>query len=180
VTTDITANVAMDNPVLGGCSLPVISKFPSLCKSEGIEPTTVMSLKPNEMTTEHITNIVSPDSNFQHLCSRRSRLRTDTWLDSHNPGTILWSLPLNSIFSDTVDSRSFHTLPLCLGILNLFEFWHCDFVFEIMVVRTGFHSGRLKLVVGYGSPDLGTDDNPYFQTVLDFNEESDTHKVSTL
>ena len=60
-----------------------------------------------------------------------------------------------------------------LGILNQFFFWRADLEFRVQVVKTPYHSGRLKVVIAYGAPSIETGhDNVYLNEVLDFKGEN--------
>ena len=41
-----------------------------------------------------------------------------------------------------------------LAVMNQFVFWKADLEFRLQLVKTPYHSGRLKAVIAYGAPTI--------------------------
>lgn len=163
----------MDNPPITGCSLPIAPIFPSMSKNKGLEPTVSMQHDPTMMNREaHLLTDPSV-TDINSILGRKYLWRWDTWAASAVAGTTIYDVPLNNLLLDDSAYVYDGNVSLALSILNRFARWRADFVFEIYVNRTAFHSGRLLATTAYGAPAISSGtENIYYNEVLDFNGDN--------
>lgn len=173
MTNDVKADItAMDNPPLAGGSIPVHSIYPSISKTVGVEPTTSMQLHPAAVDRQHRQAIDPGECSIEYLCKKKGLIARFDWSTSDLPDTEKAQINLNSFLTGEGNFMTdSHVVPIF--VLNQFIFWRADIVFEVMVVRTKFHSGRLRATMAYGAPSLDPQQQPnYYNHVLDFNGDN--------
>ncbi|DAZ87510.1 TPA_asm: polyprotein [Apostichopus japonicus associated picornavirus 5] len=173
MTNDLKADVtAMDNPPLAGGSIPVHNMYPSISKTVGVEPTTSMQLHPAAVDRQHREAIDPGECSIEYLCKKKGLIARFNWRFDDLPDTEKLQINLNSFLTgEGTFSTDSEVVPIF--VLNQFMFWRADIVFEIMVVRTKFHSGRLRATMAYGAPSLDPAQQPnYYNHVLDFNGDN--------
>ncbi len=163
------AQISMDNPPLNSGAVPQMPQYSGLAKTQGVEPTVAMQLHPCAMNREHREIMFDPrEMSIEYLCNKPSLLCVFNWSTSQVADTQLTTVSLNSDFP--VSTGHGPTLLSC--ILGQAMFWRADLVFDVKVVRTRFHSGRLRATIGYGVPKLAaSDQSNYYNHVLDFNDD---------
>lgn len=179
VDNKLTAEIPMDNPPLGGGALPMMQQFPSMSRSNGLEPTIAMQFHQEMMHREPDTILDNNESSIESLCGRRSFWRNFKWHASDAEGAVLLTVPLNSVCFNPVNADVGGTvMPVCLAVLNQFNRWRADFVFDICAVRTDFHSGRLTATTAYGAPGIMPgEENIFLNTVLEYDGENSWQSV---
>nr|ULF99706.1 MAG: putative polyprotein [Picornavirales sp.] len=170
--------IPMDNtPVYNG-SIPVANQFPGVSSTVGPKPVVKPTLNPAAFYRK-TEKIFEPDeTKVASLCAREGILRTFQWQTSQAPGTSLLQIPLNSICSDVPSAAGTSvSIPVCLGVLNMFMYWHADLVFKLYVFKTPFHSGRIRVSLSLdNSSDATTGEallakqNMLFSEILDFSD----------
>ncbi len=162
----------LDNPPLSGGSVPLHGAFSSMSKSNGVEPTVSMQFHQAMLNREQLATLDNDETKVEHLLNRRCFLRGFSWTSSDAIGVQKAVIEMNSLLLPYASTLG-QNIPINVAILNQFQFWRADIVFEIYAVRTAFHSGRLLATVAYGAPSVGASDlNVYLNQVLEFNGEN--------
>ncbi|APG78518.1 hypothetical protein [Wenzhou picorna-like virus 25] len=170
--------VPMDNPPLVGGGVPVVQQFGSMSKANGPEVTTGLYLHPQEMSRQPIAARFSEETRLDYLSSLPGRIAIVPWTDQDADGALLWSLPLRSFLLPSPSSTGTGTIvPPCVAFMNRFQFLHFDTVFRFHVVRNKFQSGRLKVMVTYGTSVQPKEETPLYGEVLDFSGENSVVEV---
>jgi hypothetical protein len=168
--------VPMDNPPIGGCTIPVHMAFPSMSKVVGLEPTTGLQSDARLMNREP-HQFEDGAMMIEHIMAREFYLDTINWTTDQATNTPLRVILLNSILRNADLFTAFRCSPQ-IYLLNQFKFWRADIVFTFRLARTGFHSGRLYFTVAYGAPSFdAADRNVFVNHILDFNDENDIATV---
>jgi hypothetical protein len=170
----VSASLPLDNPPLSGCSVPIHRAFPSMSKVVGLEPTVPLQAHHEMLHREQLSFRDPLESTIAQICGKRGYLLTANWTTSDAVGTAKFTFPLNSLLTTVGPTfTTGTTLPCNLSLLNQFQRWRADFVFEFMCARTQFHSGRLLFTTAYGAPSISSgDENVFLNTVMEFNGDN--------
>jgi hypothetical protein len=182
--TDATVDATvtpMDNPPLGGGSIPTHLAFSSMSKSNGVEPTVGMQFHQAMMHREHGAIMDPQETTIEFLMGQRCMLNFQTnytWTTSQVEGEVIMTIPLNSIMAEPTPAQEIQAtfIPYNLALLNYFKFFRCDFEISLLCVRTKYHSGRLCATVAYGAPPdqvNAENKNLFLNQILEFNDEND-------
>ncbi|APG77925.1 hypothetical protein [Beihai picorna-like virus 68] len=168
--------VPLDNPPMAGGGVPIVPQFCSMAKSVG--PSTTVSLQLDQKALDRCNHFDS--SNIESIVSKPCLWYARTWSTANTIGT--------SIVVDEMGTFKFYNSPTggagsrilpSSAIINMCTFWRADLVFEIVAVKTPYHSGRLTFVSAFGAPSLKyTEANVYKNEVLDFGMNSDGEDIS--
>jgi len=159
-------HLPLDNPPMSGGSVPLHGAFSSMSKSNGVEPTVSMQFHQAMLNTEQLSVTDPDETKIEHLLNKRGYIGNFSWASSDATGTQKITIPMNSLLLDQTTATG-ATIPINVALLNQFQFWRANLVFEIYAVRTMFHSGRLLATVGYGAPSVAASDyNVYINQVL--------------
>jgi hypothetical protein len=168
--------VPMDNPAVVSGGIPVMQNFSGMSKSIGVEVTNSFDLHPARLSRQHNELFDTTEMQISHLCALKNRVPQGgfIWDMANAPETELIRLPLNSFLDDFSVPRPVGTPAM---VLNSFMFWRADIEFELMVFRTNYQSGRLRVTVAYGAPELQeSDHNVYYNQILDYKKDIYTQK----
>ncbi|APG77926.1 hypothetical protein [Beihai picorna-like virus 69] len=168
--------VPLDNPPLAGGGVPVQPQFCSMSKSVG--PNTTISMQLDQKALDRCNDFNS--SNIESIVSKPCLWFQRNWSTSNAIGTniILDEMGTFKFFDTTSPTANAVVLPNS-AIINMCTFWRADLVFEVVVVKTPYHSGRLTFVSAYGAPSLQySEANVYKNEVLDFGMNSDGEDIS--
>lgn len=165
--------VPYDNPPVSGCAIPTAFQYSSLSKANGLEPTVTLGMHQKQLCREPDTFRDLEETTIDGIFGTRGYLTSFTWATTDAEGTALKSIPLNSLLITPTADNIGVTMPPNLALLNQYLRWRGDFVFEIYVVRTMFHSGRLLATTAYGAPSvLSTEYNVFNNQVLEYNGDN--------
>jgi hypothetical protein len=171
-------SVPMDNPPVAGGAIPVVGQFSSMSKSNGVEITTALQLHQQEMSYQAVHFHDPLDTSISEMCGKLGYLTKFSWSTTDLAVANKLVLKLDSTFDYLGQTsggalpywNSINQLPVNVAVLNQFNFWRGDIVFDVCVVKTPFHSGRLLASVCYGNDTINTAElNVYMNHVLDFN-----------
>lgn len=103
----------------------------------------------NELTVNNTclgTNDAEPlvVSNF---VGHPSYLTTFTWASTSGPGTLLWNSyvsPYMASYTAGTGETAVNGTPMYL-CANMFEYWRGDIIFDLKVICSNFHRGRLRV-----------------------------------
>jgi hypothetical protein len=172
------ATLPMDNPPMSGGHVPIAPQFSSLSKSIGVEPTVSLQFDQAMLFREPAEQCDVEHMGIESICARRNYAGRFPWADADAVGKVLAQFPLNSILSNSPTIGPSFTLGPGVLLLNQFQFWRADFVFDIFVPKTMFHSGKLVFTVAYGAPSIATTEvNRFLNYELDFSGENMWHQV---
>jgi hypothetical protein len=181
-TNDVSVpTLPLDNPPISGGSAPYHGKFASLAKSVGLNPTNSLQLHPEMLCRQPHSLTFNEATLVSDILARRSLLTSFYILASDVVGTEELNLPLNSCLT-TINAAALGNNDLVAGtlaVLNQFQRWRADIVFDLFVVKTVFHTLRLQAVCGYGySGSLSTLDwNAFPSELLEFTGETQWRSV---
>lgn len=171
-------SVPMDNPPVAGGAIPIVGQFSSMSKTNGVEITTALQLHQKEMSYQPVHFHDPLDTSISEMCGKQGYLTKFSWSTTDLAVANKLTLKLDSTFDYLGSSsggalpywNSINQLPVNVAVLNQFNFWRGDIVFDVCVVKTPFHSGRLMASVCYGNDTINTTElNVYMNHVLDFN-----------
>nr|APG77920.1 hypothetical protein [Hubei picorna-like virus 12] len=169
VSGSLGLEMPLDNPPLASGSVPMMPAFSGMARSMGLEPTVPLSLNPVEADRYHKGLFEPVEQTMTFLLSRPFLHKSVEWNLSSSAGDILWSIDFDSCLSYPFDGRTQIGVPL--AVLNMFHYWRADLHVKIHVIKTAYHTGRLRLTAAYDlkKPDLETS-TCYFNKVFDFTE----------
>lgn len=122
------------------------------------------------------------DMVIQNIIKKKSAIVMDGWSTADAVGTVIFNARVSPMLFAKVDIvdggavtrayRVYHTPLSYVGML--FTHWRGDIIFEIEVICTKFHKGRLKVawdpIGSVGTAAL--DENKVFTTILDIGENN--------
>lgn len=176
--TDIaaTASLPMDNPVVASGSVPTAPAFSGMSKVVGMEPTVGMQLNPSAMYVQGKEHFGADETDLRHLCALPGVVVAKEWKTTQKTGTVVADFLVNSIMDK--DNKS-GFVPFNVSLLNLATFWRADFVFDVRVIKTPFHAGRLRMVMAYGSNTVvWAHANRYPNVIMDFSGDVCEHSFT--
>nr|QRD99376.1 MAG: polyprotein [Posavirus sp.] len=129
---------------------PAVTKYPTLCNNVTRVPCYDMQLLPGTVQSKGRLALATNDTNIQRLLNyeHTSVINWDTTMAVE---TSLMSIPCNSFLSNGIVDGDNCSVPLF--VINQFKYWSSDIEFKFKFVKTSFHTGRLRLIVGYGCKD---------------------------
>eukprot|EP01084_Bolivina_argentea_P092122 165772_1 len=181
VSTDVTADMAipMDAPPMVGGGIPTYGQYSSMAKANGLRPTVGMSLHPKQMFRTLPDTFSMGPTSLSGLMSLTERARVLTWTTAHTVGTSLgeWGIRLGMPQSSSGGQHPTSTIHQTIG--GMFQFWRSSYAMTFLAAKTQFHTGKLKVVIGYGVPPGITWDQAsnYEGHVLDFDQTSSMREV---
>jgi hypothetical protein len=171
-------DLPMDNPPLSSGAVPMVPAFSGMSKAIGLEPTTSFALHPSEMTRTHHDCFDPKETKVEYVLGLPGYLTSFNWSVNDGPNTILEGRDLNSTVGIGKEVSASLPCPPNVAFLNFFSFWRADIEIELVAVKTSFHSGRLRVSIGFGAPDVVTADlHVFYNQVLDFGPDVDRHTV---
>jgi hypothetical protein len=150
-TADLAADVSampLDNPPLCSGSVPFHQTFSGMSASHGVRPTNDMQLFPSALSREPMQIFNPAEAKISTLLGKKCLLTSFEVSSSDDIGKLLYSVQLNTRMG-LIDGFG---IPFNIAFLNQFMFWRSHMRFEVVAVRTRFHSTRLNAVVTYGAP----------------------------
>ncbi|APQ44512.1 polyprotein [Rasavirus sp.] len=171
----------LDNTPVASGAIPAIFQYPGMSKAVGPEPLVSLQLNPAAIYRQSRVLFDPDETKVDWLCSKWCLTDTISWSKSNTQNSQLKSWNLNSTLGKVginIANSIVQDFPMNLGVLNQFLFWHCDFEFEFRVVKTPYHSGRLRFLVGYGETNgvLGSA-TPYVNQVINFDSTNGVSRV---
>lgn len=195
--TTIGANaIAQVASLFGFTNVPNISDVAGYVPSPAIHLATSQISTPIQKLTLDPKQEISLDPTLHGLSSedelcikkiveRESTLTMAGWNTADAIGTVIFNadvspmlfvrVPINDSGGTLKSNRVYHTPLSYLGML--FQLWRGDIIFDIDVVCTKFHKGRLKIAwdpLGSGG-SVALPENQVYTTILDIGE---SNKVS--
>jgi len=156
-----------------------------LASSEIGTPVQKLTLDPKqELSIDPTMHGISSDDQMaiDYITKKKSTLVMDGWSTSDGVGTVLFNARVSPQLFGRVDivdggavkraDRVYHSPMSYIGMM--FTHWRGDIVFEIEVICTKFHKGRLKIAwdpIGSGGA-VALDENTVFTTILDIGENN--------
>jgi hypothetical protein len=142
-----------------------------------LDPKQELSIDPTMHGIPNVDEMV-----IENIIKKKSALIMDGWSTSDAVGTVLFNARVSPMLFQRVAIvdgnaverayRVYHTPMSYLGMM--FTHWRGDIVFEIEVICTKFHKGRLKIswdpIGETGTAAL--DENTVFTTILDIGENN--------
>ncbi|APQ44491.1 polyprotein [Basavirus sp.] len=174
--------IPLDNPPLASGTVPMFQLLPSNSKNATLDPVMAMQHHPTMMHREPIAISDHSETSIQTLCGKQNIRSIHQWSVTQDPGTQLVQFPLNSLLMDRNEIYNSNSglgpeLGVSLATLNMFKFFRCDFEFTFEVIKTPFHSGRLSVSMGYGTPELEPPErNVYYNKILNYSKENSVEK----
>ncbi len=172
-------NVPNISNVDGYCPMPQ----PHLSTSEISTPIQKLSLDPKqELSIDPSLHGLDPidEMNISHIVSQKSALALASWATTDAVGTVVFNAnPSPMLFQiatllntvpATAGYRVYHTPMSYLGMM--FEHWRGDIIFQLDVICTKFHKGRLKISwdpMGSGGATAPAE-NTVYTAILDIGE----------
>jgi len=108
---------------------------------------------------------------IQYVASRESYLNQFDWTVGKTPETLLWQCVVDPSLHRVINSERHFPAP-AFAVMP-FKYWRGSMRFRFMVVCSGYHKGRLKIVY---DPEGGIGDAEYntaYTTLVDISEETD-------
>ncbi|APG78467.1 hypothetical protein [Hubei picorna-like virus 12] len=169
VSGSLGLEMPLDNPPLASGSVPMMPAFSGMARSMGLEPTVPLSLNPVEADRYH-KGLFSPvEQTMSFLLSSPFLHKSVEWGLSDSAGSVLWRIDFDSCLSYPFDGNTQIGVPL--AVMNMFHYWRADLHIRVHVIKTAYHTGRLRLTAAYDlkQPDLATS-TCYFNKVFDFTD----------
>ncbi|APQ44535.1 polyprotein, partial [Posavirus sp.] len=154
-----------------------VARYPSLSNAVTSVPTYSMQLDPSKIQGKGRAVLASSDTNIQSLLSR-SHLMQFNWSNTDATLTSKLSFPCNSLLNDGVPSDANCSVPIF--VLNQFKYWSSDIQLKFHFVKTPFHTGRLRVVCGYGcysASEAQEMRTTSFTTVINISDEDESKTV---
>lgn len=160
---------------------------PHLATSQISVPFQPLNLQPKAQISidPKLHGLPSDDAlNIQKICSKRCYFASTSWAVSDTPGTVLWNSVVNPANSLSVAQESGspattkgfaiqHTpMSFCS---QFFTDWRGDLIFTIKLIKSKFHSGRLRLTwdpMGTGGT-TAPPENSVYNTIIDLSEKDE-------
>lgn len=139
-------DIPLDNPPLCSGSVPQHQTFSGMSASHGVRPTNDLQLFPAALSREHMQIFNPVETKIENLLSKKCLLTRFSVNTSTVSDTKLLTIQLNSRMSLAEGTN----IPINVAILNQFMFWRGSIAFELVAVKTKFHSMRLSALIGYG------------------------------
>lgn len=119
-----------------------------------------------------VTGLSSEDQmTIKYVASRESYLTNFPWNVGTAPETLLFQAVVDPSLFDKIGNE--HHFTACAFACMPFKYWRGSMQFRFMVVSSGYHKGRLKIVYdpegGIGSAEYNT----AYTTIVDISEETD-------
>jgi hypothetical protein len=175
-------------PVIDDVHTFVPTSTPHLASSEIGTPVQKLTLDPKQELSidPSLHGLTSEDEMcISHLVQKESTLTTSSWSTSDSIGSVIFNAAVSPMMFSYVPIvnagfvnqalRIYHTPMSYVGML--FEQWRGDIIFDIEVIGTKFHKGRLKIAwdpLGTGGT-TALPENTVYTTILDIGE---TNKAS--
>lgn len=170
---DVSA-IPLDNPPLASGAIPVAQAYPGMSSTYGVAPTVDLQLYPTAFQRQARQLVDMSCTNLATMLGRKCLLARYTVRKTDTSGSSKLTLPLNSTFG-TMEGDG---IPLNVGILNQFFYWKCDVIFEVVSVKTRFHSTRQSGVVNYGSAAINPESRgAAYNHIMDFSGENSVYKL---
>nr|ANA09089.1 polyprotein [Posavirus strain 9676] len=169
ITGSLGLEMPLDNPPLASGSVPTAPAFSGMARSMGLEPTVPLSLNPVEADRYHKGLFEPVEQTVSFLMSRPFLHSSCVWHMSNGAGDVMWKIDFDSCLSYPFDGNTQIGVPL--GVLNMFHYWRADLHLRLKVVKTPYHTGRLRITTAYdmSAPNLESSTS-YFNKVFDFTE----------
>jgi len=192
LATQMAASAVATVARAAGFSKPCILEQPTVvrpvgagntCNYNGPDPSVRLTMDAKQELTVDPTTVGLPagdDMDISRLCARESYFRTFEWSvndpTDRSKYTLAVTPKLFSKYTSTDYGMRIDTVPMAWIAPN-FKFWRGTIKFRFQVVKSMYHSGRLRIVfdpLGY-SVDLTTErkDNLVHSWIIDLSENDD-------
>ncbi|APQ44549.1 polyprotein [Posavirus sp.] len=154
-----------------------VPKYPSMSNAITAVPTYSMQLDPSAIQGKGRAVLGGIDTNIQSLLSK-SHLFQFNWANTDATLTSKLSFPCNSLLSDSAPSDNACSVPIF--VLNHFKYWSSDIQLKFHFVKTPFHTGRLRVICGYGCYGVSEAQamrTTSFTTIINISDEDDNKTV---
>uniref|UniRef100_F1KPM4 Genome polyprotein n=1 Tax=Ascaris suum TaxID=6253 RepID=F1KPM4_ASCSU len=169
VSGSLGLEMPLDNPPLASGSVPMAATFSGMSRSMGLEPTVPLSLNPIEADRYHKGLFDPKEQTVSFLLAQPFLQNAIEWNINNNAGSSLWKMDFNSLMGFHFDGST--QIGACPAVLNMFHYWRADLHIRLHVIKTSYHTGRLRLTAAYDSIDpQSSDSTSYFNKVFDFTE----------
>lgn len=172
-----------NTPIIDGMPARIPLPGPQLASAEISAPIQKLVLDPKqELSVDPTLHGLPADDELiiSNIVSRESVLTTTGWATTDIIGTVIFNANVSPMLFGAVDilngalvsqaRRVYHTPMSYVGMM--FTHWRGDIIFEVDVVCTKFHKGRLKIAwdpLGSGG-STALAENTVFTTILDIGE----------
>nr|QRD99384.1 MAG: polyprotein [Posavirus sp.] len=156
---------------------PAVTKYPTLCNNVTRVPCYDMQLLPGAVQAKGRLALATDDTNIQRLLNYQTT-EVVSWDTTKAVNSVIYSFPCNSWMSDGFTGGDDSSVPQF--VMNQFKYWSSDIELKMRFVKTSFHTGRLRVTVGYGCSNSSSAQNfrnSSFTTIVDVNPESDEATV---
>lgn len=174
-----------NTPIIDGVPARIPMPGPHLASAEISAPIQKLTLDPKQELSVDPTlhGLDSTDEMaILNIVSKNSTLVMDGWATTDAVGTVIFNANVSPMLFGAVDvvdgsavtqaRRVYHTPMSYLGMM--FTHWRGDIIFEVDVICTKFHKGRLKIAwdpLGSGGT-AALPENTVFTTILDIGENN--------
>lgn len=169
--------LGLDAPARASGSLAFAPQYPGMSRAVGERQCVGLQLNPSAVYTHSEKYFNTGENTLAYLASRPCILRWDNWSTTDIEGKDIFEIPLNSILGNFDAGVYDNDFQLSLSVANMFQFWHGDYVFEFRVVKTPFHSGRLRFMIAYGGSEGMETSTVYFNQILNFDATESVAQV---
>uniref|UniRef100_F1KPM8 Genome polyprotein n=1 Tax=Ascaris suum TaxID=6253 RepID=F1KPM8_ASCSU len=169
VSGSLGLEMPLDNPPLASGSIPMAPTFSGMSRSMGLEPTVPLALNPIEADRYHKGLFDPKEQTVQFLLSRPFLAKSIEWNVNQSAGQKLWTMDFNSLLGGQFDGKT--QIGTCAAVLNMFHYWRADLHIRFHVIKTSYHTGRVRLTVAYDcEKPTAAESTSYFNKVFDFTE----------
>lgn len=179
--------------IFGFTNPPIISDVPGrvpmagahLASSQISTPVQKLSLDPKqELSIDPTLHGIGAEDemSIKSIVERKSALVVDSWATTDGVGTVIFNANVSPLLFGRVEilngssqlraNRIYHT-PMSY-VAGLFQHWRGDIIFDIDVICTKFHKGRLKISwdpLGSGGA-TALNENTVYTSILDIGENN--------
>uniref|UniRef100_UPI0009476016 polyprotein n=1 Tax=Posavirus sp. TaxID=1930510 RepID=UPI0009476016 len=154
-----------------------VPKYPSMSNAITSVPTYSMQLDPSAIQGKGRAILGTIDTNIQSLLSK-THLFQFNWSNTDATLTSKLDFPCNSLLSDIAPSDDRCSVPIFT--INQFKYWSSDIQLKFHFVKTPFHTGRLRVICGYGCYNVSEAQSmrtTSFTTIINISDEDDNKTV---
>lgn len=167
---DASIPMPMDKPPLVGGGIPIYQQFSGMAKANGMNPTIGMSLHPQQISRTKPDLWPIGSYELSKIMMREDRSHVFNWSTNNAVGDKLLEFQIQL-------GTDLATLHNYVG--GLFQFWKAHPILTFLAAKTRFHTGKLRVSVGYGVPGSITFDESsnYESKILDYDAETNRREL---
>ena len=167
---DASIPMPMDKPPLVGGGIPIYQQFSGMAKANGVNPTIGMSLHPQQISRTKPDLWPIGSYELSKIMMRYDRSHVFNWSTNNAVGDKLLEFQIQL-------GTDLPTLHNYVG--GQFQFWKAHPILTFLAAKTRFHTGKLRVSVGYGVPGTVTFDESsnYKSRVMDFDADTNRREL---